>query len=285
MNKAKFIINKGGVGSGHHDHAGRPGKVGGSMPSKGGKVVSPARVPTFSTLSPPENLAGQGWDDVNLNYIMDEKALSYLDEGLADQLGFIDPERFLWLQATSEERGGVKDRLITNISKQLVEDGVYPDLGMAYSDVNDVIHQWTVLPSDNSRSLSLQSAASEELGAPLSKWHATEYDKFDYSEGRWQSVTTRDKERAIIRTMYNQTQAALKESGVTGTVTLYRGLGTSRSVKGDTAYYQGNTMESWSVSPKVANQFGGYVLAAKVPVENIIGVQEIRKLLQLLSSL
>jgi RNA:NAD 2'-phosphotransferase (TPT1/KptA family) len=33
--KVAFVEKKGGAGSGHHGHAGRPGKVGGSSPDKG----------------------------------------------------------------------------------------------------------------------------------------------------------------------------------------------------------------------------------------------------------
>lgn len=67
----KFTKTKGGPGSGHHGHAGRPGLVGGSMPPGGGGFVSAhtARLARLHETLPkiPDNIGDKSHPIKDLN--------------------------------------------------------------------------------------------------------------------------------------------------------------------------------------------------------------------------
>lgn len=88
-------------------------------------------------------------------------------------------------------------------------------------------------------------------------------------------IADRASERKFARTMYDYTQERLAAAGIKE-LTLFRGIGRMNPLKvGESAAYQGNSAESWSAGVNVAFNFsyGGpykYVIAAKVPVKNIL---------------
>jgi hypothetical protein len=61
--RLKFVEKKGGAGSGHHGHAGRPGKVGGSSSGKGVGSVG-----EFSNMTEDEMIKNVGQGDLVKSY-------------------------------------------------------------------------------------------------------------------------------------------------------------------------------------------------------------------------
>lgn len=90
------------------------------------------------------------------------------------------------------------------------------------------------------------------------------------------TITSRENERKILRSMYEETQRQLKAYDLKEVV-LYRGIRNAdraiTSKSGSEINYKGNAMESWSIWPGVARAFSennGVILAIKVPIENIL---------------
>jgi len=186
----------------------------------------------------------------------------------------------------------LKDDVVTRIS---VVSGV------DYERTNHIIAQWASSSNDNNpQSLSIQQEASAEFGVPLSKWQQEKMDAnqeqlsqgihnvehFLYANGtvgkRTMSITT-DQERAVLRSIYAETQKALEEQGLgpDDYVVVYRGMmhGKVRYGEGDTVDYKGNAMESWSLSHDTAYEFAasmdevgnfGTVFRMLVPRRNIV---------------
>ena len=98
-------------------------------------------------------------------------------------------------------------------------------------------------------------------------WEAS---KSVYNESTAIPIASRAEERAIARAMYDITQRQLENYGYSPDdyVKLYRGFG-SQGGKGwqarDKPAYYGNTIESWSVSPMEAANFGKVTISIAVP--------------------
>jgi len=251
---------KGGPGSGHRGHAGRPGKRGGSSPGTGAGLVSM-----------PRHIANQVGEKIGN---VDPVAVNVLNSVLVEDT---------WEHASVSE---LKDRIVTSLSEES---------GVDYDTTNEILKQWADTSNDTSmRALSLQQAAAEELGLELSDWQKGQIELAKAKSGYGsQPITDRASERAVIRAMYDQTQAHLRESGVAedGHVTVFRGmkirtddmpaLGIESTSSGTVLDYKGNAMESWSVSRGEADKFAdleyeeeggktGLVLRTRVPARNVI---------------
>jgi len=268
---------KGGPGSGHHGHAGRPGKRGGSAPGKGGG--------NYGTGSVPEKGYGPGQDNAY-------KAEAWLTSGI--------PRRN-WKGASDYTRGQVKARIVDAIAKRT---GIDPQ------DVNTFIRQWSQSSNDDDmRSLAIQRDAAKEFGMPLSDFTKQSIDLNQSTVladvlgmTKWNpSISEAEirrrmpdrfplmespEQRKLLRAMYEHTQEQLKSAGIIGKVTLYRGVkygsGDVAELEGrDSVRIKGNALESWSLDPYVAEQFampgeddwdaGGVVFAMDVPVTAIMG--------------
>lgn len=95
----------------------------------------------------------------------------------------------------------------------------------------------------------------------------------DYSRKFNQVSISSEKIEKIVKQMYVATQAFFKSEGITH-VTVYRGVrkqieGEPPKV-GDTISIKSRELSSWSTDPNVGSSFGR-VIAAKVPVEQILG--------------
>ena len=171
----KLIIRtKGGPGSGHHDHVGRPGKVGGSMPSDYGVGVAPPPVGEGPADNPwEESLKGK----IFLNEGLPEWVRNYLQELNPDNPlseSEIDDEYIAYVQeyATDYEllypdappilRRKVKNNLVTRISEES---------GLPYDTVNQLIANWAKTSNGNDlRALYIQKDFADQLGLELSDW-------------------------------------------------------------------------------------------------------------------
>jgi hypothetical protein len=90
-------------------------------------------------------------------------------------------------------------------------------------------------------------------------------------------LTDRQTERKALRTMYEHTQETLgnKGYGPDSEITVYRGYSNDKepyapSDIGNKVVYRGNVMESWSLSPEVASEFGNIIIGTKVKARNVL---------------
>lgn len=114
--------------------------------------------------------------------------------------------------------------------------------------------------------------------------HKKYSDVYDNLFAKEQGASIADKTitRKVLRTIYNQTQRRFAEIGYKpdDMVTLFRGIGINPIAYSDNKIpsykqigkkysYKANAIDSWSVSPFVARNFGSQVIGVKVPVKNI----------------
>jgi len=278
---ARVIINiKGGPGSGNWGHRGRPGKRGGSSLRSVG-------------LSPT---SGKDWlqryeKKTGKKHPTAEKKPTR--RGGTPGMGYesADASRVLihgpvpsssWMFAKKSTILKIKANVVASLSEES---------GVADNIVSDMLAMWDYTSNDASaEALSMQEAASEEFDVPLSKWQKDAIQNINESDEVSRDVVfrdevSRDDERAVLKAMYDNTQAELARQGYKpgARITLYRGMASppdpTRKV-GSVANYKGNAMESWSAGEQVAKDFAiragvadqqGVVLSMAVPIENIMG--------------
>lgn len=307
--RAKATIRlKGGPGSGHHGHAGRKGKRGGSEPGVGfasgtvpdgtgltedGKDV---RLESFfnSTVRLLYESTGKSADPVTWahyeeavkagyspgsvefeKWLEDEVAAGrFPEDKIGDLRHYMSLYDSSWSSASYSDRGAVKNKLVTDISEAT---------GLPYHEVNAAIKQWSHTSNDSSpESLSLQKAVSDEFGVALSPWQQSKIAVHGAEPGYTPAASfnnwTAAQRQQFVRAMYTNTQQKLREAGFgpNDKVTLYRGYDPGSGQKfptGKTIQYNGNAAESWSLSPRVAGQFGtgGIVIETQVEVRSILG--------------
>lgn len=172
---------KGGAGSGHFGHAGRPGEVGGSVP---GKYISGQEIGAGGTEELPQEMLTvkqylEEFDIEEFNaadlarydeMYQDERAVNYLNMGVKDDK-FLGYHNFPYRKATNGEREAAK---LMSINEVAEEADVSPE------DVNEFIAQWADNSGDEDmRSLSIQAAVAEEFadeGVTLSEYQQRSYD-------------------------------------------------------------------------------------------------------------
>ena len=179
-----------------------------------------------------------------------------------------------WDNADYEVRGDLKDGIVTNLADKTE--------GIDYGESNNLIRQWAATSNDSDmRSLSLQEAASQEFGVPLSEWQE---DKIkDLTSSRDQKILSREglgtfdqqvedsisqkpgyfsvilpdghdlnssrvQERLFLRSMYKETQTMLAEHGYKpgDFIKLYRGY--------DARYDE--TTRNWPERGEIVNYSG-----------------------------
>jgi len=271
--KETVVIHKGGKGSGHFQHAGRKGQVGGSIPDKGASIskFAPGSVPTeeesdrsfsngilinyFTHLGKDKTLEMVQRKVANSQMADKGIALASMSKYYEDDIWFLKAQTVAYLAA---------------------------DTNVEYDEVNDVIANWAISSNDsNIESLLSQQAVDEEFGldVELSEWQKKKLEMIE-SYGQ----LSMDKRRSIIRSMYERTQRDLADAGYKpdDSVILYRGLQHDDffGKKGDIIRYEGNAMESWTFDHNIATRFAngvleesssfGYVLEMKVPIRNIL---------------
>jgi hypothetical protein len=269
---------KGGPGSGHHEHEGRPGHVGGSKPS--GRAEEPPSVPERqmellplkdiprtevpSELRPKGNIEAPEermklWLTGGI-YTLDLSTMKlnqFFREWCAGRTVLIE----CWNHADHKIRAQIKMQLIERLAER---SGVPEDV------INNMISSWAETSNDeHPLSLLIQYAASQEFDLMLSDWQD---EKIDYLGGieaiieettaSWGDEYTLENARRYIRAVYDETQDQLKALGLrkSDKVLLFRG-GSIAWQHGDIPelglvhYYDGNAIESWSLSYNVAQQF------------------------------
>lgn len=286
--KSKAIIRKkGGPGSGHHGHRGRPGEVGGSLPDESipdGSGLLPGVVTGLSReidpnlrqaflnelghytyVQDPESPVWKGFAYSGAHQSIERYRNSVLVDGMMVEL---DERGFRYLM--TDENGDVDGEKMELLSPELLARQ------WAYSAGNHEYH-----------SLEIQKAVAEEFGMEVSDYHVK--NMIDMAD--WPSYksnphygkdspmwTEQEVMKAALRVMYNYTQSYFYQMGMkpTDTVTLYRGYAGMKDqpAVGTVLNWEGNTLDSWTMDPGIARQFGwmnsdGVVLAMKVPVSSI----------------
>jgi len=199
-----------------------------------------------------------------------------------------------WWRVAGEERAIAKEQIVTELSKRS---------GISEVEVNAFIKQWAFSSNDDDmRSLSLQKAASELFDVPMSEFtqgkiksledwwdkmrpegQAIWLEKSKTGKSQFHSLLSDGDQRALLQSMYDNTQEQLKAAGFEpgDTVRLRRGVKLSRyaqvGAEGDTVSIVGNPLESWSVGVSTAESFAkdltrnqvGVVFEMDVPVETV----------------
>jgi len=272
------ISIKGGPGSGNWGHRGIPGKVGGSSPRGAG--MSPTSGKDW--LQRYEKRAGKKHPSAEKKpkpviAKPEPKPTTDTAKMANDYLnaapGLTGPT---WEDASVEDRAATKRNTVATLSKSS---------GASKITTNNIVHQWAKSSNDDdTRSLSLQEAVSEEFDSELSDWQMEKIVGMSITGGTGNPITTRKRERQVLRAMYNNTQRELAEAGFkpNDTITMYRGMEQEDKFgfsKGDTVGYSGNAMESWSTDKETAEFFShaagfyedfGATMSMKVRVKDIL---------------
>jgi hypothetical protein len=277
---------KGGTGSGHHGHAGRPGLVGGSQPGEGIDPYPGAA---------PDRLIQNPWDE-------DRKALEFLDDELfqmqvdyEDSTGFYEDDDPTYSGNYPEDQRHVSHNDATPIHKKQIKHGIVAELAdrtdLPYDTVNDLVANWAKTSNGSDlRALLLQQDFAEELGLELSDWQVEEIAKLvkeaEFSSPavrniteKWHRLYPEETQRKFARAMYDLTQEELVGNYNIDTIKLFRGFDTgadepkSQFVPPEDSIigYFGNALESWTADYDTAKGFGNTIITMNVPVENIIG--------------
>ena len=146
-------IIKGGPGSGFHQHKGRPGQRGGSLPDSGESSPhkEPLGIPTDRALPVDEALS-----DYSYNHPLLEMYVGKRDRSM---------DEAHWLHAMSKQRK-------MEVSYRL------QDAGLNEREANRFLRAWANTSNDHElRSLHIQQVASELFDAPLTEWQQANYDQ------------------------------------------------------------------------------------------------------------
>ena len=280
------VVLKGGPGSGNYGHAGRIGKIGGSAPKSGvgamlslrtGKTAAQRQAAAAYRSPMQPSVVGEpgappemslDWEDLEA-FVFESAGVNELDELLDYSFGNTDPTEFPAQRV-----------------KRMVVNDVYNGLPDEYKEqitkkqISQMLGVWADGSNSGSVSASMHEAAAEEFGTSVSKWQTSQMGTSNTG------IMPRAHERAVLRSMYNNTQDKLADAGFSPNdkITLYRGIAIDNSVQfGNVAKMDSNAMESWTSDWSIANQFGvmpimeymdngsPYILSQAVPVKNIVG--------------
>ncbi|NIV32071.1 MAG: hypothetical protein GWN58_22090, partial [Anaerolineae bacterium] len=140
----KQTAQKGGPGSGHHGHAGRPGQRGGSLPGKASGAPRSGTAPASVELK------------------ADRRAAEFLAQGLPEKnsLGNIIRDKEGNPRWSGESRPRIKAEVV---------DALAQKAGLSKEQVNDIVGEWSETSSDESRkALEMQVAAARVFGTEAS---------------------------------------------------------------------------------------------------------------------
>jgi len=280
-----ILVIKGGPGSGHFGHVGRPGKRGGSLPGAGvaGGNRQAIGVPgdLGAIIAEGMELAGYEWQDV-----ADARAeyAKLVDAYNGDEQGTLyakAEDRAKWRNERLNGTESYEESLAMSVRREidtisgwgataelaneaaLMEKfGISQDEAKAYiRDMN--IDSWNKPKSGIYQNIAHSLSNNENLPEDFMSNFLANADK----------PTSTD--RAVFNHIYERTQNMFREAGITE-VTLYRGLqlpvnkysSMRESANGIVNFRQG-PLSSWSFDPYIGTCFGNCTVSMKVPVERI----------------
>lgn len=212
--KGVITMSKGGPGSGHHGHRGRPGKRGGSLPGKG---ESPGYDKNAAVLE--DNWfgpAGDEWEEevysdgtvtVTHHYFTPDyytKVERVLHRGTKEEAASI-LERVKKRQETAKlvkansgkAKAEIANKVLDKLDKDpklrrriaaMMADGPFPDIMNFTSVLDQDVGKWIDPDSD----LSLTQRSHKLLKSPGLKKLMADFDKARYSKG-WDAVDPKNK--------------------------------------------------------------------------------------------
>jgi hypothetical protein len=152
----------------------------------------------------------------------------------------------------------------TGTLKDAIANDLSENAGISYAEADTILSDWATTSNKTEASQKLQLAASEYFGTDLSDWQKSVFpDQRPYKD--------LSESFPVIDAVYQRTQDRFRELGYSPDdyVTLYRGIKDLDIPISGVYRYQGNVLESWSVSPREAKFFGDKVLIAEIPVSSI----------------
>lgn len=148
--------------------------------------------------------------------------------------------------------------------------------------IRDYFNSW----ASSSESMHWQDAVKEEFNLEGTLSHNTTDPAslarvYERDKGVKYAQLRKKIDMAVVRAKYETTQKLLKDNGITGTVTLYKGVSGSEERWGitdptkvvDSVPIKGNPLNSWTDDKGVAMYFSSTVLKAEIPVERIFGTR------------
>lgn len=280
---AGTVVEKGGTGSGHFGHAGRLGKVGGSLPGLARGI--PGNLDAI--LTKQGELTGIEWQQIA--YARGEYATYY------EQLYDIEPGTIYEAAVDSAARRNkrlagtetMEESLAMSIRREIEKStGMYRG-GLVAPDVRDIVMDNIVDEAD----VTIEDARGYVAGWNISSWEhessaALQRVAWEKSEredlptkamadivGEIQHTLKQDND--VFDYVYNETQAMFKAAGV-NTVTVYRGIQLAKqnhpemaAVDSGVVEFRQGPLSSWSFDPFMAMCFGNCAMSMEVPVERI----------------
>lgn len=252
---------KGGPGSGHWAHEGRPGFVGGSKPGRGLAYLGLGKLSTLlqrRTASLAKRVGAGGASQPKQGFSAPKvEGGKAVDDPNTEKL---DKAIWPYETPTMKERGQMKNNICIELSEKSGEE---------YESVNIMLREWAESANDaNADTIQYQRQAEQLFGSERNDWQK--------ARKPWEAAARIDEgtSETVLKTMYAHTQVRLREEGFKpgDQITLYRGINTAmpQSNKGDFYNMRGNAMESWTTRRDIADMFGQKRIAVRVPVERIL---------------
>jgi hypothetical protein len=183
-----IIKLKGGPGSGHHGHAGRHGKIGGSVPK--GTNFQPG-------MPGPNN---SEYVDLSMGYdIIANNVFTHIMPDASDTL-----KRSLGVLDRADVARAAKNDIVTELSQRT---------GLDYDRVNEFIRQWASTSNRGYESISIQEAFAEEFGVELSSWQKEILKPYNERIARWKKRYDLFDEAQAVEDKY--VEAQIQKTGKT----------------------------------------------------------------------
>jgi len=237
-NQRGVIVTKGGAGSGHHGHRGRPGEVGGSAPTG----ISNFPHELFAVM-PEEHEVKYGVESTHFT----QNSWGQDEEGYS-----INPIDNAAKEIANEAGINGMDMLAVRRAS------LFQSLYLTYAGthvVESVSREFDIRPEIDEKAL-LEQYGKKPVWAKNKKWVRDDYKANNWSEAdRPLKDAEMDK---LTRAVYNYTQKSLKKAGITS-LRVYRGSDTGA---------HSNILSSWTLDPDVAKGFGN-VESRIVPAKSV----------------
>lgn len=287
------LRTKGGPGSGHFGHSGRPGKVGGSVPGKGVHISNRHAIGKAASL---DCIQTKGKDLIDYEYatvVAGRKLYSELvDEFYGNPKGYLyesvleqAQDRYDKLSGTESYEESLAMVLRQQVQKEtdwgtaavgdlpyvhdVVVNNLVDELGISKEDALMYVRSWNISAWEG-KAINFQHIAWELSGREDLPYEPM-YELMSYA-----NPTSVD--RQVFNEIYNETQTLFRNAGI-NTVTLYRGVQLPvqiyddmyKAKQGVVPFRQG-PLSSWSFDPYIGTCFGNCIMAVEVPVERVWSV-------------
>lgn len=183
-------------------------------------------------------------------------------------------------EASHVERGAVKEAIVQELGRDLIETTDLDDPDMAEGHVQARLNLWAETSGDSDpRAIMMQRAVAEEFGLEDAALNHLKRDSQVWAESDPVKMGNEEKykiDRKVARAEYDATQRWFKEKNITH-VSLFRGMsGVPPAVKGESVEVTMQPASSWSIHYRTAHDFAterknpGSVIAMRIPVSRVL---------------